>query len=113
MIPPCATRAATSIHGPVDIGQAADAPVKTPRPMTHTRLCPTRSPRRAPLIRTRAARPAKFACRQGHTAHMTTRYADLLRRCETDPDVVGLVLSGSHARDMATEHSDFDVYVIL
>jgi Nucleotidyltransferase domain len=44
---------------------------------------------------------------------MTTRYADLLRRCETDPDVVGVVLSGSQARDMATEHSDFDVYVVL
>ncbi|TDB78039.1 nucleotidyltransferase domain-containing protein [Micromonospora sp. KC721] len=44
---------------------------------------------------------------------MMTRYADLLRRCETDPDVVGLVLTGSHARDMATEHSDFDVYVVL
>jgi Nucleotidyltransferase domain len=44
---------------------------------------------------------------------MTTRYADLLRRCETDSDVVGLVLSGSHARDMATGHSDYDVYVVL
>jgi len=49
----------------------------------------------------------------GHTAQMPTRYADLLRRCETDPDVVGLVLSGSRPRNMATEHSDFDVYVIL
>jgi nucleotidyltransferase-like protein len=44
---------------------------------------------------------------------MTTGYTDLLRRCETDPDVVGLVLSGSHARGMATEHSDFDVYVVV
>lgn len=44
---------------------------------------------------------------------MTTRYADLFRRCETDPDVVGLVLSGSRARNMATEHSDFDVYVVV
>lgn len=42
---------------------------------------------------------------------MTTRYPELLRRCETDPDVVGVVLSGSQARDMATGHSDFDVYV--
>jgi hypothetical protein len=44
---------------------------------------------------------------------MTTRYSDLLQSCETDPDVVGLVLSGSHARNMANEHSDFDVYVVL
>lgn len=44
---------------------------------------------------------------------MTTGYADLRQRCETDPDVVGLILSGSHARGMATAHSDFDVYVIL
>jgi hypothetical protein len=44
---------------------------------------------------------------------MTTSYADLLRRCESDPDVVGVVLSGSHARTMATEHSDFDVYVVV
>jgi hypothetical protein len=44
---------------------------------------------------------------------MTTSYADLLRRCETDPEVVGVILSGSHARDMATEQSDFDVYVVV
>ncbi len=44
---------------------------------------------------------------------MTTRYAELLARGETDPDVVGLVLSGSHARGMASEHSDLDVYVIV
>jgi hypothetical protein len=44
---------------------------------------------------------------------MTTGYADLLRRCETDRDVVGVVLSGSQARDLATPHSDFDVYVVL
>ncbi len=29
-----------------------------------------------------------------------------------DPDVLGVVLSGSAARDMATEWSDVDVYVI-
>lgn len=39
---------------------------------------------------------------------------DLRRRCEVDPNVVGLVLTGSQARDgMATEHSDIDVYVVL
>lgn len=36
---------------------------------------------------------------------MTTRYAELLRRCETDPDVVGVVLSGSQARGTATERA--------
>jgi Nucleotidyltransferase domain len=44
---------------------------------------------------------------------MTARYADLLRGCEADPAVAGLVLSGSQARNMATEHSDFDVYVVV
>lgn len=39
---------------------------------------------------------------------------DLLHRAESDPNVVGLVLTGSQARDgMATEHSDVDVYVVL
>ena len=30
-----------------------------------------------------------------------------------DPDLLGVVLSGSAARGMATEHSDVDVYVVL
>ncbi|MCW2797088.1 nucleotidyltransferase domain-containing protein [Nocardioides sp.] len=30
-----------------------------------------------------------------------------------DPGILGLVLSGSAAREMATEHSDVDVYVVL
>ena len=39
---------------------------------------------------------------------------DTRRRAEADPSVVGLVLSGSAAREgMATEHSDVDVYVVL
>jgi predicted nucleotidyltransferase len=44
---------------------------------------------------------------------VTPKYAELLARAEKDPDVVGLVLSGSQARDMATAHSDFDVYVVV
>ncbi len=37
----------------------------------------------------------------------------LLARAREDPDVVGVVLSGSQARQgMATGHSDFDVYVV-
>ncbi|MET7718831.1 hypothetical protein [Streptomyces sp. NPDC005407] len=41
-------------------------------------------------------------------------YEAFLATAATDPDVVGLVLKGSHAHDgMATEHSDHDVYVIL
>ncbi|GAA1685584.1 hypothetical protein [Fodinicola feengrottensis] len=41
-------------------------------------------------------------------------FADLMRRAEADPAVVGAVLSGSKARDgMATEHSDYDVYLII
>jgi hypothetical protein len=39
---------------------------------------------------------------------------DLRQRCESSPDVLGVVLSGSQASDgMATVHSDFDVYVIV
>ncbi len=39
---------------------------------------------------------------------------DLTARAESDPNVVGLVLTGSQARaGMATEHSDIDVYVVL
>ncbi|MGW0842999.1 hypothetical protein ACWD26_23185 [Streptomyces sp. NPDC002787] len=41
-------------------------------------------------------------------------YEAFLATAAADPDVVGLVLKGSHAHDgMATEHSDHDVYVIL
>ena len=37
-----------------------------------------------------------------------------MHRVEADPNVVGLVLTGSHARaGMATPRSDVDVYVIL
>lgn len=39
--------------------------------------------------------------------------AALLARAEADPDIRGLVLSGSGARDMRTEHSDLDVYVVF
>jgi len=39
---------------------------------------------------------------------------DLIARAESDPTVLGVVLSGSQARDgMATGHSDVDVYVIV
>ncbi len=45
---------------------------------------------------------------------MTNPYEELLARAESDPSVVGLVLTGSKARvGMATAHSDFDVYVIV
>lgn len=36
----------------------------------------------------------------------------LLARAEADPDIRGLVLTGSAARDLRTEHSDVDVYVV-
>ena len=38
---------------------------------------------------------------------------DLMSRVATDANVQGLVLTGSWARGMATEHSDVDVYVVL
>ncbi|MFD4263181.1 hypothetical protein ACFWR9_37635 [Streptomyces sp. NPDC058534] len=41
-------------------------------------------------------------------------YAAFVARATADPDVVGLVLKGSHAHDgMATRHSDHDLYVVL
>lgn len=39
--------------------------------------------------------------------------AALRARAEADDRIVGLVLRGSAARGMATEHSDLDVYVVL
>jgi len=39
--------------------------------------------------------------------------AALLVRAETDHNIRGLVLTGSGARGMRTEHSDLDVYVVL
>lgn len=45
---------------------------------------------------------------------MTTAYEDLLARAEADPDVLGIVLTGSQARaGMATAHSDADVIVVV
>ncbi|MFI5930528.1 hypothetical protein [Actinoplanes sp. NPDC051494] len=44
---------------------------------------------------------------------MTDAYAELLARAEADPEVVGLILSGSKARGQDTEHSDHDVYVVV
>ncbi|MEV8361837.1 hypothetical protein [Streptomyces niveus] len=42
-----------------------------------------------------------------------TAFTDFVAHASASPDVVGLVLSGSHAREgMATAHSDHDVYVI-
>lgn len=45
---------------------------------------------------------------------MTTPYDDLVARATADVDVLGLVLSGSKAREgMETANSDADVYVIV
>lgn len=42
------------------------------------------------------------------------RFSDLLSLARADPAVVGVVLTGSQAREgMATVHSDHDVYVIV
>jgi hypothetical protein len=38
---------------------------------------------------------------------------DLVARAYADPAVIGLVLSGSQPRGMATEHSDADVFVVV
>ena len=44
---------------------------------------------------------------------MGTAFDELLVRAEADPSVAGVVLTGSRARDLATEHSDADVLVIV
>ena len=44
---------------------------------------------------------------------MTTPYDALVGRAAADPAVVGLVLTGSAARAMATAHSDVDVLVVV
>jgi hypothetical protein len=44
---------------------------------------------------------------------MGTPFDDLVARAGADPSVVGLVLTGSRARDMATERSDADVFVVV
>src|SRR5262252_5562011 len=42
-----------------------------------------------------------------------TPFETLVARATADPQVLGLILTGSHARDMATEHSDHDVLVVV
>jgi predicted nucleotidyltransferase len=44
---------------------------------------------------------------------MSNSFEDLVGRAEADPNVVGLVLTGSQARGMATRYSDADVFVIV
>ena len=44
---------------------------------------------------------------------MGSALEELVSRAEADPAVVGLILTGSRAREMATEHSDTDVFVIV
>ncbi|WP_306213911.1 nucleotidyltransferase domain-containing protein [Actinoplanes sp. RD1] len=40
-------------------------------------------------------------------------YEQLLARARADPRVAGLILTGSHARGLATAHSDHDVLVVV
>jgi predicted nucleotidyltransferase len=40
-------------------------------------------------------------------------FEELLRRARADPDVLGVVLTGSHAQGLAVPGSDYDVRVIL
>jgi predicted nucleotidyltransferase len=44
---------------------------------------------------------------------MGDSFESLVARAEADLDVVGVVLTGSRARGMATEHSDTDVLVVV
>ena len=42
-----------------------------------------------------------------------TALDELMERPAADPDVRGAILTGSHARGMATAHSDYDVIVVV
>ena len=49
-----------------------------------------------------------------HAPDHDTAFAAFVRRARADPAVLGLVLSGSRAREsMPTVHSDYDVYVVV
>lgn len=37
----------------------------------------------------------------------------VLTRAEADPDVLGVILTGSHARGLATVHSDHDLTIVV
>jgi predicted nucleotidyltransferase len=56
---------------------------------------------------------AKSGCPLAHTSVVIAKYTELIARGEADPDVGGLILSGSVARGMATAYSDADVYVVV
>lgn len=40
-------------------------------------------------------------------------FDELIARVRSEPGVLGLVLTGSHARDMATPHSDIDLCLVV
>jgi predicted nucleotidyltransferase len=44
---------------------------------------------------------------------MSEAYAELRALARRDPNVVGLFLGGSRGKGLATEHSDYDVYLIV
>jgi len=51
--------------------------------------------------------------KSGQTAPGHEGFEALLRQARADPDVLGIVLTGSHAQGLATPGSDYDVRVIL
>lgn len=40
-------------------------------------------------------------------------YEEILKKAETDPNVLGLVLIGGRGKGMATEHSDYDLAIVV
>jgi predicted nucleotidyltransferase len=59
-----------------------------------------------------ADRRPKSSCWGGQTDPVTA-LDDLMERAANDADVRGVILTGSHARGMATAHSDYDVIVVI
>ena len=40
-------------------------------------------------------------------------YEEILKKTEADPNVLGLILSGGRGKGMATEHSDYDLIIVV
>jgi hypothetical protein len=56
----------------------------------------------------------EFGCSAADTGGVSDPYTDLMAQAEADPDVLGVVLTGSLAREgMASVHSDADVIVVV
>lgn len=66
----------------------------------------------APLIAEQSGR-CQHGAMDRHVVEQRPEVQHLLERVSSDDNVRGLVLTGSWAREMATQHSDIDIYVVV